>query len=549
MESPFLLITDDPALQPAIASALQSSEMQAVPCEPARSISMAASTAPSLILLDLEIRSVAWSSVLTALLMEPRTRGVPVIGLTRTPGKNHVLSIVAGMHDVLSLPFDAERLEQLSTLLLTLSFQFGSGDSEPGSAAADRLTLYAERSGLSGTLVRGPLLTPLGHATFSLGAVTSARFSVATGRSALAGMLAAKGDLAFESGTLDAPVRQGIPDVKPLDASALESIQPASAAPSAAERLRVLAIDDDLDLVEMVAAFLQKDGFDVDTASDGEEGFVAALAMRPEVIVSDLEMPRLDGWGLLRKIRADHRVADTPFLFLSAAEDFRMSIQAAAAGAQDYLSKGGARDLLSTRLRGALAPRRELESAIRAARPARSRVELVGSRWALLRFGALAARGSVILADGVGLYEVAFEDGQLRSADSTVGDKVLAGAQALEGFLAVRAGDLVITHATRRPANFTGPIAEVVEAAAVRNNVIESLAVTRALAAVSGVAVDRNLCDLYARFGPVSGRAVAAGLAAGKAPLDLLAVSMTPMETETVLRDLARRRVILVPSK
>jgi len=509
MDSPVLLVTDDPTLAPAMAGALKSREMDVVPCEPARCISMAAKAVPVLVLLDLEITTVGWESVLTALLMEARTRGVPVIGTTRTAGGEHVLAVVAGMHDVLTLPLDGERLEQLSTLLITLGFQFGSAGSEPGSAAADRLVLYAERSGVSGTLERGPISAPHGHATFSLGALTSCRFGGSTGRAGLAALLSAKGDVRFSSGTRPLQSAPAQPEI--VDTSALEQIEPIGDAPRFSERLAVLAVDDDPEILSLVEAFLTKEGFDVSTATDGEEGFTAALALRPEAIVSDLEMPRLDGWGLLRKIRADHRLADTPFLFLSAAEDFRMSIQACAAGAQDYLSKSGARDALSSKLRGALAP-----------------------------------RGCVIAADGFGVYEVAFENGELRSADATAGGKTVAGEAALEGFVAVRSGDLVIAHATRRPANLTGAVAETVEAAAARSNTVESLAVTRALTSTTGVVVDPDLCDLYARFGPVANREVAVGLRAGKSPLDLLASSKTPVDVEKALRDMARRRVILV---
>jgi len=550
VESPILLVTDEPALAAPIDAGLKPHGLGVIHCEPTRCISMTAQSVPSLVLLDMRIHTVAWPSVLSALLTEARTRGVPVVGLTSEDPGPHVLPVVAGMHDVLLLPLDAARLEQLSTLVITLGFQFGSAGSEPGSAAADRVVLYAERSGVSGTLERGPLGAAAGKATFSLGALASCQFQGRDGRAALAALLSATGELRFQSGTAAAPVVQEAPVMESLDASLLETLEPVlsplSFDPPPEEKTVVLAVDDDPDILGLVSAFLTKEGFDVRTACDGEEGFSTAVALRPGAIVSDLEMPFLDGWGMLKKIRADYRVADTPLLFLSAAEDFRMSIQAAAAGAQDYLSKSGAREQLSIKLRNALAPRLELELAMRSQCPARSRVELTGAKWTLLRLAELATQGSVIVADGFGVHEVAFENGELRSADSTLGAKTLAGSLALEAFLGVRTGDLVTVHTTRRPANLSGRVAETVEAAAVRCNAAEALAVTRALTSRSGVMIDVDLCALYEKFGPVPGRAVASALRGGAAPFDLLAQSANPLDVERVLRDLARRRVILV---
>lgn len=546
MDSEVLLVTDDAALAGSTAEALRTRSLQLVPCEPAQSLSKAAVSAPAMILLDLEIHSRTWSAVLNALLTEPRTRGIPVAAITRSPGIN-VLPVIAGVHDVLELPLDAERLERLSILLLSLSFQFGSGGNTPGEATAERLVLYIERSGASGTLQKGPPAAPIAQAVFSVGSLASAQFGVNTGRPALAAMLAKPADLRFQE-EASAPVELAPEKVETLDAIPLEAMEPIPETPATTEKPVILAVDDDADLLGLIAAYLRREGFEVHTAADGEDGFAAAIQIRPDAIVSDLEMPVLDGWGLLRKIRGDHRVSDTPLLFLSSAEDFRMSVQASAAGAQDYLSKSGAREQLGQRLHAVLAPRHELEAAIRATRPARSRVELVGARWTLLRFAALAPRGSVILADGFGVYEAAFEEGEIRLAEGRVGDLVLTGAPALAAMLKVRSGDLAIGHAVRKQPNLSGPLSAAIEEAAARNNKAESLAVTKALSGASGLQVDKALCELYLKFGPLAGRPIAAELASGTAPVHLIVKKSgrSPTEVEAILRDLARRGILRV---
>lgn len=546
MDSPILLVTEDAALAAPLAKSLAPKGFGVVSCDPARSVADAATLLPTLVLIDLEIRSALWQTVLGALLAEPRTRALPVVALTRTQDHDPVLLVIAGAHDVLRLPLDERSIEKLADLLVALSFQFGSGVSDQGAAAADRLVLFAERNQLDGLLARSGASS--GTATFANGALVDARFGALTGRAALAALLAAPGDLRF--GTGNAAAAAEVLDaemLESLDASAFLGVESAPEPAMPARTTRILAVDDDPDLLVLIEAYLQSEGFQVETAGDGEEGYRRALELRPDAIVSDLEMPVLDGWGLLRKVRSDHRISDTPLVFLSAAESFLMSIQAASAGAQDYLSKGGARELLPKRLRGALAPRVDLEDAMTSMRPARSRVELTGARWTLLRFSQVAARGSVIIADGFGLYEVAFESGEIRFAEVKTSGTTLAGEKALDAFLGVRAGDLVLGHALRKTPNFEGAAVERIEAAAVRNNTAESLAVTRALGGRGGLRVDPTVAAVYAKFGPVDGRAVAAALAEGKSPLELLVGSgakRTPVEVEAILRDLARRGVI-----
>lgn len=543
MDSPILLVTEDASLTGPLAASLAPKGFRLATCEPARCVVEAAAALPTLVLLDLEIRSALWQTVLGALLAEPRTRSLPVVALTRTRGQDAVLLVIAGAHDVLTLPLDARAIDTLGDLLVALSFQFGSGVSDVGAAAADRLVLFAERHALDGTLSRTG-----GSATFSQGALTDARFGASTGRAALAALLSASGDLRFEPASAAEPVETiEATDLELIEVSSYLGIEDPPAATVPVSAPRVLAVDDDPDLAVLIEAFLQSQGFLVETASDGEEGYRRALELRPDAIVSDLEMPVLDGWGFLRKVRADHRIADTPLVFLSSAESFLVSVQTASAGAQDYLSKHGAKELLPKRLRSVLAPRVELEAAMSSTRPARSRVELTGARWTLTRFAEIAPRGSVILADGFGVYEAAFENAELRYVDATAAGTTMTGARALEAFLGVRAGDLVVGHALRKAPNMEGGVAAAVEAAAVRNNTAESLAVTRALGGGAGLRVDPAVAELYAKFGPVDGRAVVAALAAGMAPIALLAgsgVKRSPTEIESILRDLARRGVL-----
>ena len=83
---------------------------------------------------------------------------------------------------------------------------------------------------------------------------------------------------------------------------------------------RLLLVDDEPGLRTAVQAYLEDEGFDVTTAVDGEEGFTRAQQMLPDVVISDVMMPRLDGYGLLKKLRADERLGGTPVIFLTPRE-------------------------------------------------------------------------------------------------------------------------------------------------------------------------------------------------------------------------------------
>ncbi|MCP9496301.1 MAG: response regulator [Pyrinomonadaceae bacterium MAG19_C2-C3] len=78
---------------------------------------------------------------------------------------------------------------------------------------------------------------------------------------------------------------------------------------------RVLVIDDDVELCELVAEYLEPEGFDVDVADDGLEGVGRALAGDYAIIVLDVMLPGINGFEVLRRVRAKSR---TPVLMLTA---------------------------------------------------------------------------------------------------------------------------------------------------------------------------------------------------------------------------------------
>lgn len=99
---------------------------------------------------------------------------------------------------------------------------------------------------------------------------------------------------------------------------------------------RVLIVEDDLDVVRVVEAFLRREGYDVEVARDGLAGLSAALDGSPDLIVLDWMLPQLDGPEVVRRLR---RERDTPVIMLTARTEEDDRIAGLDVGADDYVTK------------------------------------------------------------------------------------------------------------------------------------------------------------------------------------------------------------------
>ncbi|KGG13203.1 MULTISPECIES: response regulator transcription factor [Prochlorococcus] len=102
---------------------------------------------------------------------------------------------------------------------------------------------------------------------------------------------------------------------------------------------RILLVDDEPGMRNAVQAYLEDEGFDVSTAIDGEEGWQKAQQTIPDVIISDVMMPRCDGYTLLKRLREDERLGGTPVIFLTAKGMTIDRTQGYQAGVDDYIPK------------------------------------------------------------------------------------------------------------------------------------------------------------------------------------------------------------------
>jgi PAS domain S-box-containing protein len=184
-----------------------------------------------------------------------------------------------------------------------------------------------------------------------------------------------RGEAYLEEALRWLPGQEAIFDDLPLAALNAPST---SALPSTQPKRRILVADDNADMRDYVERLL-RDQFDVVTVADGESALQSALQRPPDLILADIMMPRLDGFGLLQAVRANDALKSVPVLLLSARAGEESRIEGLQSGADDYLVKPfSARELLA-RVKSHLAISRIREQSSELERKLRLDSELLAS--------------------------------------------------------------------------------------------------------------------------------------------------------------------------
>jgi two-component system OmpR family response regulator len=181
-------------------------------------------------------------------------------------------------------------------------------------------------------------------------------------------------------------------------------------------RMRILIVEDEPDLLRSIPQALREEGYAVDTAPDGEDGFYKAENYDYDAIVLDVMLPKMDGWEILKRLR---KIKKTPVLMLTARDQTRDRVKGLDSGADDYLVKPFDLDELFARVRAII--RRsankttnqieigeiKIDTALRNVSVKEKPVELTAREYALVEFLALH-RGEVVTRTQ--LYEHLFDE-------------------------------------------------------------------------------------------------------------------------------------------
>jgi DNA-binding response OmpR family regulator len=109
------------------------------------------------------------------------------------------------------------------------------------------------------------------------------------------------------------------------------------------KKIKILIVEDEEILLTALSEEMKQAGFDVSEAKDGVEGVEKAISDKPDLILLDLVMPRLDGIGALKQMKANPEIKDIPVVILTNLSDYDKVSDALSLGAMDYLVKANYR--------------------------------------------------------------------------------------------------------------------------------------------------------------------------------------------------------------
>lgn len=117
---------------------------------------------------------------------------------------------------------------------------------------------------------------------------------------------------------------------------------------------KILIIEDDLDVAEMLNAYFRVQGYEVYTVNWGEDGVRSCQTVHPDLVILDIRLPDIDGYEVARRLRSDRRTAEVPIIFLTEKRDRSDRLQGLELGADDYITKPFDVQELRLRVRNAL---------------------------------------------------------------------------------------------------------------------------------------------------------------------------------------------------
>jgi CheY-like chemotaxis protein len=204
---------------------------------------------------------------------------------------------------------------------------------------------------------------------------------------------------------------------------------------------RVIVADDDPAIRWFFADLLRAQGCDVEEAEDGEAALDRARRIVPDLVISDIRMPRLDGVNLCRALRSDPILADVPIVLLSWKEDWLRHAEGVGVEASAYLAKRSTPEEVLLQVHEVLESHARFERRLR--KPGAVRGRLDGTApYRLLRLAcATHADSRLTLRCSPNAYEVRIREGAPRSATRVSADgTVIRGAAALGSLLGERIG-------------------------------------------------------------------------------------------------------------
>jgi CheY-like chemotaxis protein len=386
-----------------------------------------------------------------------------------------------------------------------------------------RFLSYARRHELHGTLLGYPDTPFEAELRFDHGALTQSRFMTFSGNAAL-------------DATLEL-------DDAPAVWVAGDRVEPPTKADLIGQS-RVLVVEDDDALRTLTVKRLEAAGYQVQFATDGRQGLNMALADSFDAAVIDLNLPTLDGWGILRHMKEDLAARETAVMVVSAHSDFVDTLKAAKAGARAYLHKSGrAKDLLQS-VELLVQPRQLMRATLAKKLSFEVETRLVGVVWLFKALAEFDAVGRLNLEDELGRYEVIVARGQLIAATAQVGSMRYEGDIALEAMITARAKGTFTAVPTKSEESKPW-IFDVIDRVCRALSAGVKLRMEQSVQQLDKLSVNSELAQLYGQMASVQDLRILESAMQNAPSVEALAtqLSIPVHEIEATLAELLRRGV------
>ncbi|MFT3922744.1 MAG: response regulator [Myxococcales bacterium] len=310
---------------------------------------------------------------------------------------------------------------------------------------------------------------------------------------------------------------------------------------------RIVVVDDDASVVEFFAGILLEQGATVVTAHRGEEALRAARRERPDLVISDVLMPDLDGFVLCRKLKRDPVLADVPVILISWKDDLLTRLRDLSAGASGYLKKEASWQQVLSAVTEALAARATLEAQLGGPSEVRGNLEGTGVVSLLRSVRRTRPDARVTLRDAWNLFECELREGRLAQLTRTASDgSFVRGEAALPQLLGASAGRYTVTVARGTlKQTFEGSLDQVLTRGALElGSQLDALSFPL-LGRVARVVFDEDAYPALLNQSPAGMRQVVERLHAGEPPLKVAQRGELAQATlEAILLDMGRRGAI-----
>lgn len=311
---------------------------------------------------------------------------------------------------------------------------------------------------------------------------------------------------------------------------------------------RILVADDDPAVAWFVGGTLRAAGADVREAQDGRRALVLVQQWWPELIVSDVLMPGLDGFALCREVKRDVALRDVPVILLSWKEDLLFRLRELGADADAYIRKEASASSLVDRVRELLWPRISLERRLRIGQEVRGRLDGITPRTLLDAACRLSRHVRITLRDASAHYDVRIRDHSLRAVTRTRPNGVISRSHlALAALLGVSAGRFsVVEDDQSADDDFAqSSLEEVIRTPILRARAAQRVLSGAALGTVEHVSLDPDTFADELSMLPLSLRPLVDELLRGTSPSQLLAAGAASLNSlESLLSDAARRGAV-----